>query len=444
MVEKRHILVLYTTAVCNLKCVYCYIDKNPILAEIDNILDESFKGDYYYNFTRKMFPDINQLEEVEFWGGEPLLRLDRAYYTVNRLVETYPRLNRFMMSTNFTNSNWFDQFYGLTDILGKYSNRKFTINLQLSLDGPTDITDRNRGKGVTKAFTEHFIELVKTMDDRVPKNVEIRAHFKPTLTAEIIHKLQDKESIIRYFKFFELFYREWLKVKDRDRLSISYNLPNTACPSPHTKEDGILFANYCRLCSEISKEQRKTGSIFRFYRDIVSFRPRYKINYNNSYCGNCGNCGTGYSVIGLLPYDMISACHSGFTDILGEYKKHAMELEGKEHAIEFKLFLNDSSMMIHTVDSFKIYEKLSEEFYRKDTKFKITNIATMIRLLACTGQVDKKYTDTKEALAGAKFIEASTSYCMRDNLGSTGSTVLVPVGLLKLLLNGAREFIEND
>ena len=77
LLKDRNSLVLYTTAICNLKCRYCYIDKNPALKTIDDLLDESFKGDYYFNYAKKVFPDKNQLTEVQIWGGEPSIRLDR-------------------------------------------------------------------------------------------------------------------------------------------------------------------------------------------------------------------------------------------------------------------------------------------------------------------------------------------------------------------------------
>lgn len=99
---EQSILVFYTTATCNLNCSYCYIDKNPALQEIDNLLDESFKGDYYFNFAKEVFPNPEQLREVEFWGGEPTLRLDRAYNVVDKLIQHYPNLIDFMMSTNLT------------------------------------------------------------------------------------------------------------------------------------------------------------------------------------------------------------------------------------------------------------------------------------------------------------------------------------------------------
>jgi sulfatase maturation enzyme AslB (radical SAM superfamily) len=52
---ERDTLTLYTTAVCNLNCSYCYIDKNESLIAIDEMLDKSFIGDYYFNFAKDMF-----------------------------------------------------------------------------------------------------------------------------------------------------------------------------------------------------------------------------------------------------------------------------------------------------------------------------------------------------------------------------------------------------
>ena len=67
----------------------------------------------------------------------------------------------------------------------------------------------------------------------------------------------------------------------------------------------------------------------------------------------------------------------------------------------------------------------------------------LIKLLADYGQIDKKYSNKIEAIYGAYFIFNVTSYCVRDNLGVTGSIYMYPIGLIKLLLNGAREYIEK-
>ena len=54
-IKNRSIAIFYTCGTCNLKCTYCGIDKNPILAKIDKALEESFKGDYTYIRLLKNF-----------------------------------------------------------------------------------------------------------------------------------------------------------------------------------------------------------------------------------------------------------------------------------------------------------------------------------------------------------------------------------------------------
>ena len=85
-----------------------------------------------------------------------------------------------------------------------------------------------------------------------------------------------------------------------------------------------------------------------------------------------------------------------------------------------------------------------EYFYLPGTKTRIANMAQLINLLAHVKQVDEKYLDRQEALMGARYIESSCAYCIRDNINVTGTNSLYPVGLIKLLLNGAREYCEND
>lgn len=443
MEKDREILVLYTTAVCNLKCRYCYIDKNPALKKIDNILDESFKGDYYFNFAKKMFPNPLQLREVQIWGGEPFLRFDRCYYTIEKLINFYPNLRTFMASTNFTYEHWLEQFYGFLNILKKYPKRRFHFQLQLSLDGPEYVNDESRGKGVTELFSKTFDSFLKTVKENLPNNVEVTWFFKPTLDSGTIRLLQTKEKIIKYFQFFETFY-EKAKPYILDNFHHNLAIPNTACPSPHTKEDGLLFANYCKLTREIEKENKK-NSYFKFYQTITSFEPRNK-NYIGAYNAPGYICGTGRLTVGLLPNNMISTCHNGFVDLISDYKIECIKNLGTTNtSLDFTFFAQyKKPRMTLTVEDFQEYEKQIEYFYYDNTSTRLVNMASLINLLAKAGQIDEKYKDRKEALMGARFIQETTSYCIRDNINSTGSNSLIPVGLPKLLLNGAREYIENE
>ena len=100
--------------------------------------------------------------------------MHRFYNLLPSFVNHFYNLSDFMMSTNFTPDNWFDEFYGFTSILGRFQNRKFNFTLQLSIDGPEYINDENRGIGTTKKFLQSFNKLLETLDDKLPKNVNLK------------------------------------------------------------------------------------------------------------------------------------------------------------------------------------------------------------------------------------------------------------------------------
>lgn len=188
MNPNRSVCVLYVTATCNLKCKYCYIDKSPILVSIDEILEKSYEGNYYFDFIKKMFCK-DSLQRIEFWGGEPTYGLCRAQPTVEKAIEYFPKLNEFFFSTNLTTEKCVDDIINFCSVVKKYPERNFDINIQLSIDGPQYINDFNRGEGVTVKFTNNFNKLLFVMKDFLPTtpNLHVRAHFKPTLDAYAIH-----------------------------------------------------------------------------------------------------------------------------------------------------------------------------------------------------------------------------------------------------------------
>lgn len=444
MEKDRSVCVLYTDAVCNLKCTYCFIDKNPALVRIDKLLDESFKGDYYYEFAKKVFPNPQQLTEVQIWGGEPTLYLERTHYTISKLLGYYPNLSKFMFSTNFTPDDCVDKVEKFVDTICQDRKRNVELVIQLSIDGPTYINDINRGLGVTEKFTKNFALLVSRINDITNRNpnITIRAHFKPTLDGISIRKLQDRDSVYKYFKFLES-YQDISRQVVSERFTFDPSVPNTACPSPHTKEEGLLFTNLCKITRELEAENRE-NKIFDYYSCITPFAGGREIDKKN--CYNCGNCGTGRIVVGLLPNDMISCCHNGFTELLTDYKKYCMEnLDNSDRTIDFNLFDSRTveNAMVFPYKNLGLYERQSELFCVDRECFQLVNIVSEIQLLARNRQIDSKYTEPKEAIAAANFILARTAYCIRDNLGTTGSKTIIPPGLLKLLLNGAREYIEE-
>lgn len=446
-VTNRHTCVLYLTATCNLRCKYCYIDKSTVLQEIDKMLIEHYKTDYFFNFMQEIFPDPAQLTRIEFWGGEPSYGLPRVIPTIKKAIAKYYNLHHFMMSTNLTTETWLNDFFSFIRVFKEFPERKFTFNLQLSLDGPTEINDENRGLGVTELFTKNFSKLLFNIDsllEEVP-NVTIRSYFKPTLNDDSISKLQTKTALISYFQFFECYKDMSDKTVDNSRWIFSLPLPNTATPTPHTTEQGKAFANLCKLANEINAEN-KDQYYFKYFTNIVPFADarskgiEKRTSLNNGAC----TCGTGSCVVGLLPNKLVSTCHNGFVDLIGDYKQKAMEKkEGRTLDFNFFNSKDFNNSVAFTVEDYENkYEKMAN-CHNRASRFSIIEYASLIQLFARLKQIDEKYENLELAKEAAHFILQVTSNCLRDNMNTTGSHYLRHPGFIKLFLNGAKEYIED-
>lgn len=437
MVQDRHTVVFYTSAVCNLNCRYCAIDKNPALVEIDRKLEESFQGDYYFDFCREVFPDPKQLRRFETWGGEPFLGMDRLHHTLRRLFEFYPNLCEGFSSSNLISEHFHDQFYRLMAVLGE-SGRPFKYYLQLSLDGPEWVNDRNRGKGTTARIRESLHRLFREIDSHLPDNVSVEMAFKPTLDMQTIRELDTLEKIIEYYRFFEEFYRDFGSVSHNGRVSMRKTKPNTACPMPHTSEDGRVFAELVRMCREIER-QNANHEIFEFYeQDITPYASRDVHCLNG--CG--GTCGTCKYICGLLPDRMISGCHSAFVNVLAKYKACVHSHTHDAKVLDVNMYLRDpNDFLCFHAEQLATREAQIERYYAPGTTARLQASATLIQLLAYSGQVDKKYRDVNEATKAANYIGTACAGCINDNRAVTGTITLPQVGILRLLLNGADKYL---
>lgn len=444
MVNERETAILYTCGVCNLQCRYCGIDKNPVLKDIDAALGKSFEGDYYFNRIKEYFPNRGQLKRIETWGGEPFMKMDRIYHTLHKVIQHYPYFCEMYSSTNFSYPTWTDQVFGLFDQFGQYPDRDFSYCLQLSCDGPEYINDAGRGEGVTKKCLENFNKLLSEMKERLPDNVHLVMTIKATLDNDSIRNLCDKQKLIEYYQFFEEeFITKALDLK-MDNVEIIGAHPNTAVPSPVTKEEGELFAEFCRICREIEAENYQK-KYFKYYREITPFTNdicQDCLTYNYAY----HTCGTGTSMIGFLPDNMLSTCHEGFTFFIEEYKKMAATSDRVDHStINFDTFLQDQTVKYCVNDAgYAEHERQMSLYNVPGAKARLGNLTALILTLALAGQIEPCYANQENALKAAIFIQAHTSYCIKDNYNRTGSITNTPVGILKLLLNGAMHYIQHD
>ncbi|MBS3094894.1 radical SAM protein, partial [Candidatus Pacearchaeota archaeon] len=125
------------TEVCNSQCKYCY---EKSMQEFENGLEKKFKFDF--SAPRDFSVDLNKLKKfilqdknpvIIFYGGEPLLQLEKIKQTI-ALFEK--KKIKFCMQTNGK----------LLDKMPKEYMNKFS-KILVSIDGDEQRTDFNRGKG---------------------------------------------------------------------------------------------------------------------------------------------------------------------------------------------------------------------------------------------------------------------------------------------------------
>ena len=442
--KERGEVVLFPCATCNLKCRYCNIDKNPVLKQIDDKLAESFKGDYYFNRIKEYFPLPHQLKSISTWGGEPFLHMERIYGTLHKVIEHYPYFESMFSSTNFSYSNWTDKFFGLMEQFKQYPYRKFRYYLQLSCDGPEYINDAGRGEGVTKKCLANFDKFVEELPIRLPSNVSLSISVKSTLDIKSVRELNTKEKIIDYYKFFENSFIKKIRDLDYDNVTISDSIPNTAVPAPVTKEEGKQFALFCKISREIQEEINK---YFDYYSNIIPYLNGEDFDLSNVTYVVCDHtCGSGSITVGLLPDDLISVCNEGFTQIFDEYKRiAALSHESDENStISYdKAFGVRGRNLCMTDEEYKRYEEHMSYLCTINSRATVASIANLIVTCALAGQIEERYSDIIWATRAARFIRI-LCYCVKDNYNVTGSVTLAPIGLIRLLLNGAIQYIWRE
>lgn len=194
-------------------------------------------------------------------------------------------------------------------------------------------------------------------------------------------------------------------------------------------------------CREIERENNEKG-YFRFYREITPFATNVRSKEEDTYNYPCFNCGTGSTNIGFLPNRLISSCHNGFVDVLEDYEENL--LENPDSSIDPKLFQPTHNKFTHTEEGYPAYERQIAHYNGAGSMCRMGCLAGFIRTLAIAGEIDGKYASEEGAFRGAELYQSCTCNCLRDNYMVTGSTCLQPEGMIKLLLNGALDYIMEE
>lgn len=441
----RHNVVLYPYALCNLNCTYCFIDKNPALSIIDQMIQDSFEDDNYYIDFITDFVNPNNLTFMQFWGGEPTLGFKRLPKFLNKAINTFPNLKMFTFSSNTATTSYTEDVFMFLDSLKPFTDREFMLDIQVSYDGPGILTDMCRGEGVSDKVWKNLEKLSERLNKERDslQHIKFRFHNKETFSQKSLRMLgESDETILNY----------WRDLAEMKSMVQRFNLPNVefrpslltlAGPTKYTSEDGLYFADFCKRSRRLMEENKDLCDY------TCAFVPYFRLHQKYTGCwGDWDKRGYGYcnlcsGQIGFLPNDIISVCHSSFVDLVSDYKKIVNNKPDDPHTINGKFFEYTDNMLIYPRTD---YKKLNSKMgmIQSNPKCIINSIAIIIKTLADAGLVEQKYTHEGIAFKAAAAFVSLLPVCYRNNFNVSGSLGIVNVGELKLFLNGALEVMLDE
>ena len=172
--------------------------------------------------------------------------------------------------------------------------------------------------------------------------------------------------------------------------------------------------------------------------------PRGRFDICDLDCGKVAFCGAGTHKLGMLPNEHVCICHSGFVDFIEDYKKAAENNLAiiKDRCIDTNFFKTENlQVSIYSYEDFIEYQKILLALCDRGSCSGYVNIALLIKTLAQYEQIDKKYAEENNLKEATAFINNILPNCIRNNINISGNLLSPPIGLIKLLLNGAKEYI---
>ncbi len=252
-----------------------------------------------------------------------------------------------------------------------------------------------------------------------------------------MYLLNTEEKILNYFEFFESLYKLFNDNIKNKNIVISGSMPNFATPPVFTQEDGKVFKEFCSKLVKVSTEHK-----FKTFKNIVLFSLGGSRNDYDRISGGRSFCGISQDAVGLLPNRFITTCVTSFVNLIADYKKAMLDNVNRTSSIDNAMFTNYyANAFCFPVDELEKFEKIAEPFFKSSNVATVLTTANEIMVLAQANQVQEKYKNKDEAIKGANFILSHATVCPKDNLGAANSFYAMPIGTLKMFLNGAEDVI---
>ena len=425
---------LFSAGWCNLACKYCYIPKGDYTKDVHSKVLQRIKDGSLIRELKELFGET--LEHVAHWGTEPTLTVTQFGDFYKQLIEEFPRFKGIMLSSNFmTNPQNVIKF--VRDILPR--TKPLTVKVQISIDGPSWLTDINRTGGSTETITKNattFLQAVSEMD--LPHT--ILTNLKSTMGAEGMHLLADLEKCREYYQFFDDLMVSWEPLARKGLVLPTTSNPTIVVPSAYTQLDGINFDKVCE--NQISlKDAYRLAEPCCYYES--GFRTRLVTSQEYFMKARMFLCSAGRNSHGLTETPgKLTVCHRGFYMDSQEYydalKSNPDEITQRGLETERAQLLGKKVMCDRTDRKEYVKFLYRNRMIHDFSKLSATYGVSLSRELAEAGQISACYKDPR--WAQLLHIAAQLPRCHLDDIVISGSGLVQAAFYYRLFGNG---FVER-
>lgn len=430
---------IFSAGWCNLNCKYCYIPKKPFLKNIHRKIVEKIENGYYINELYQLYGE--NLEYISHWGTEPSITfpafISSKFY--DQAFGKFPKLKEISFSSNFmTDPDGILQF-----ILSIPTTKKIKIRIQVSLDGPSWITDNQRIGGATEKIVKNVFYISKKLSKSdVFHNLQF--NIKPTCSKETIKDMNKYTNVKDYYDFFESFIGEWSSILQNTGIKILKSVdPTIVVPDKYTTRDGENF--YGMLLNQL-KAKEKNYKYINSPDSAYYYRAKNKIPFFKEYGikPHMFTCSAGDTQFALMENKNIGVCHRIFYIDNEEYYKalKSVGLEILKESVDKKTYdLLNKSGWAYQDNEIDIMKMLyTYRAYHDFSVFRTSTAVALMSQLVDNKQVSYCYKN-KNLSALLYNLMISQSECFLENVIENGSLYIPSTSLLKLFGNGVFENI---
>jgi len=434
---------LFSSAVCPLKCKYCYIPKTNLMKQLNQELIKELKIGSFIVDLKEIYGE--NLEALGLWGAEPTITLKLIEKRIPELINNFPKIKTISFSTSLITNP--DIILSFVKKLAK-ENRKIDFQCQISLDGPAFITDINRIKGASKIVPQNLFYLIEKINHLDFKKLKVIFSFKSTLTKDNINLFNKSDSKIKkYFDYFENIFVEYKRKNKNRNLKLIPSSPPSLSVAKYTKVDGENLAKFFKKLRFINQENKEK----KYWRhvgeslNVYTYRFKKLIDFQDEIFikPSMFSCSAGDSNFALNMNKNLNLCHRMFflsdqnylDSIISQVNLKNWDVDlFKKGTIDF-INSRYNVNIRNTKDIIRMLYVLRN--YHDFTRFKISSTVAILKELAIAGQCKKSYLkDDNLAILFALFIN-SAFCCPAENLLNTGTTYITPVSSIKIFANGA-------